>query len=274
MRRALTVVALITSALLFTGCSSTASLRPTGEFRVLFVGNSLTYYNDVPAMFASIHRKAHPRQNLQTALLAAPGGSLRERLNDGGLERVLQQGGFDIVVLQDGGGWPLCADQDHRCPDSESALQAAATLVRHQDARPIWYATWQRLPAAQKALSSRVETVSRHLDIEVADSGATMFAVDDPTVHGRLLLPDGHPTDLGSWLVASALYAAVEQALPPDEGPDRSCGVDWQVHKLDAQTLASRQGNPQLACHQIAASDWQSIRKAVAAAPGFDSPPR
>jgi hypothetical protein len=264
MRRSLAVAAILASALLFAGCRTTTDARPD-RLHVLFVGNSLTYYNDLPAMVASIHRRDLPRQDLQTALLATGGGSLRERLDDGGLADALQQDHFDVVVLQDLGGWPLCADEDHRCMDSEQALQESAALVRRHHARPVWYATWQRLPMAQNALSLRVEAVSERLDIEAVNVGRTMQTVDDPVVLDRLLLPDGHPTALGSWLVAGALYVAIERAPLPRMTPGRSCGVDWQGRNLGAQSLASHQSHDSPSCHPISAADWQAIRKAILA---------
>ncbi|MEP6491089.1 MAG: SGNH/GDSL hydrolase family protein [bacterium] len=84
-------------------CLSTNSLSPLppGGIHVLFVGNSLTYVNDLPATVANLG--AMSDDTIRVATSAAPDLALIDHLNGG--SDALQQlrlGGWKYVVLQQG----------------------------------------------------------------------------------------------------------------------------------------------------------------------------
>ncbi|MBP9696407.1 MAG: hypothetical protein KBD58_04250, partial [Thermomonas sp.] len=54
---------------------------PAREYRVLLVGNSLTYTNNLPALLRAVG--ASQGTPIATESFAAPGGTLIERWNDG-----------------------------------------------------------------------------------------------------------------------------------------------------------------------------------------------
>lgn len=70
------------------------------QLRVLFVGNSLTYYNDLPSMVGRA-AKEHGLE-VQTEMVAKPNFALEDHWNDGQLQRKLDKGTFDWIVLQQG----------------------------------------------------------------------------------------------------------------------------------------------------------------------------
>jgi len=229
--------------------------------RVLFVGNSLTYYNDLPATFATLYRATAPGAKVETEMLAQGGGKLRERLSEGRLAALLTQQRFDIVVLQEVGGWPNCSPEFSGCEDAPLALRETVNLVRANGARAVWFATWQTIPAAQQSLSRASATLAREVGVDIVDVGAAMQRVPG----GRrlpLLHQDGHPAPAGTWLTAAALVQAIATQPLPGKAPPRSCGTDWQGYlKATAPASAQRRGKPE--CHAITNAQWHLLRTAV-----------
>ena len=227
--------------------------------RVLFVGNSLTYVNDLPAAFATIYQASQPDTKVETEMLAQGGALLREHLDAGALRSLLGRERFDIVVLQELGGLPLCPDDFPPCKDSPQALRDAAAAVRAANSRPVWFATWQALPSAQEELSRRVSTLARELQIDTVDVGAAMQRVA-PNMRRHLVVQDGHPRPLGTWLAASALVANITGTLPKTV-PPQSCGKTWK--QLSLTTPASLQVAEDAECFQPRAAQWRAVRAAI-----------
>ena len=69
--------------------------------RILFVGNSLTYYNDVPAMVGAIYSAVDEHHDIETDMLAEGGYSIEQHLANDSLKFHLAGSAFDVVVLLD-----------------------------------------------------------------------------------------------------------------------------------------------------------------------------
>lgn len=67
---------------------------------VLFVGNSLTYSNDLPAIVAELGQKEG--KEIATSMLAFPNYALEDHWNDGRLQAMISTGDYDFVVIQQG----------------------------------------------------------------------------------------------------------------------------------------------------------------------------
>src|SRR5688572_11138944 len=79
--------------------SSSSSSGGTPALRVLFVGNSYTYVNDLPAVVHALG-EATPNARVEVESVVVAGTRLSDHwLNTGGRERV-QEGGWDAVVMQ------------------------------------------------------------------------------------------------------------------------------------------------------------------------------
>lgn len=238
--------------------ASKALSAPPKTVRVLFVGNSLIYHNDLPATFATLYRATDPGVRVQTEMLAGAGGKLRERINEGQMAALLNGGRYDLVVIQELGGCP----NDHAiCEGSETAIREAVNLVRANGARALWLSTWQALPAAQEELTQRARRLATQINVEMVDAGAAMQRVP-PKARGKLLTRDGHPDVAGTWLVAASLVRAASDASLAETTPPRSCGKDWR-RAITAERPASRQTGAPARCHAVDAAQWHAIRAAV-----------
>lgn len=68
--------------------------------RILFVGNSLTYTNDLPALVSAIGTSKG--QLVENEVLAKPGHALEGHWQEGCLQTMIESGHFDFVVTQQG----------------------------------------------------------------------------------------------------------------------------------------------------------------------------
>lgn len=103
--------------------------------RVLFVGNSLVYVNNLPAVLRAVAGAQPVPVVIDTQTFVAPGGTVAERWKDGHAAAALASGHWDFVVLQERGGLLACmVDPDQRtsadCRASDAAHRAFARRRR------------------------------------------------------------------------------------------------------------------------------------------------
>ena len=183
----------------------------TAPVRVLFVGNSLTYVNDLPAMAAWISRRGGESAGLAVESIAFANAGLQDHWKGEATARI-ERGGLDFVVLQQG---------PSSLPESRADLVAwtkrFAKRIRAAGARPVLYMVW---PAAQHVESApRVadsyRAAARAVDGLLAPAGEAWRAAWklDP----NLPLYGGdrfHPSALGTYLAALTLEAVLTGRQP------------------------------------------------------------
>ncbi len=111
------------------------------SLQILFVGNSYTYYNDLPAMVSEM--AATQGLKLAPSRALKGGESLKGHLNHPFLPKVLKEGGFDYVVIQDASYLPSYSTKyvvDSVYPfaaEIDSLAKAGSPGVK-----TIYYMTW------------------------------------------------------------------------------------------------------------------------------------
>lgn len=107
---------------------------PPGTKRILFVGNSLTYGNDLPAIVQALAQSR--KKGLMTDSVTLGGASLEDHWNDGKARRAIARGGWDVVVLQQGPsateGRPILLEYGGRFVEE----------IRKVKAAPAYYMVW------------------------------------------------------------------------------------------------------------------------------------
>lgn len=101
---------LILSLLIFCCCSSNieeqvknddAIINPnSSDYSILFVGNSLTYYNNLPNLVKELAKEKGVK--IQTTMLAKGNYAIIDHLNDGQFQTLMNSNKFDFVVIQQG----------------------------------------------------------------------------------------------------------------------------------------------------------------------------
>lgn len=200
--------------LLFVICSGLASANAGRDtLRVLFVGNSYTYYNNLIQVVSLIS------DSLNTKLICTKstvgGTNLGEHWNEQkGLrsKSLIENGRYDIVVLQDHSMRPIDA------PDSLVYYgQLFCNLIRSKGARPFIYNTWSRekTPATQVQINEgydKLAAACKGIRVRVGDSWQEYLK---RSPNAGLYIADGsHPTNLGTFIAALCFVKAILGVLP------------------------------------------------------------
>ena len=185
------------------------------ELRVLFVGNSYTYGNNLPQIVSILSEGT--RTKLITRKSVIGGAHLWEHWNgDRGLQtrEIIRDGGFDIVVLQDQSMSAM------ETPDSTRKYVGLFTdYISQYGAQTYLYNTWARkkVPQFQSVIDTLyVKTALDNSIVNVPVGPAWVLAQDiRPSV--ELFATDGsHASVLGTLLTACVFVKALTGELPGD----------------------------------------------------------
>lgn len=216
----LAIALLWATSTLCTATTPTSTSAPgRAELRVLFVGNSLIYTNNLPGLVRALATAQPTGPLIVTETYVAPGRTIAERWEDGKVAAALASRRWDAIVLQERGGMLACmVDQDLRqhpqCRASERAHGDFAELAASRGTRTLLLATWgldetaqSQMDRAIKRLASRIEPGDATATVVPAGSTLRLFA----SRHSQLgTFPDGiHPSTQASLIMAAQLYRAL-----------------------------------------------------------------
>lgn len=232
--------------------------------RVLFVGNSLTYYNDLPEMVRQISAADDQVESYEVEMLAAGGVSVAQHIEGGHLLTLLAEGNYTFVVFQDIGGWPICPPDSPGCSDSVASIEEISGLIKSKGAESVWYSTYQRIPAIQAALTEEARRIAKEFDIRLADVGAAWAQYESIVGEGAPFLEDGHPNRTGSFIGAVTVFKAIAgQTGASDIKLQHICSRKWQGTGLSEASLASKQEPPTLKCESLSLETQQNVLDAA-----------
>lgn len=181
--------------------------------RVLFVGNSLTYMNNLPAAFASLTPKG---MDVRVDGFARPGARLQDDIGNATLERLLARGRYTDVVFQERGGDAICGFDAAECRASaghSATLGASVTLAnaaRAGGARVFYLGTYQQAPKVVPWLLFGEHLVARRMGAVYIELGGTWERARKQYPHARWLATDGmHPGYATTALMALRTWRAV-----------------------------------------------------------------
>lgn len=252
--------------LLFPGVAGIHA-EQAAPLRILFVGNSLTYYNDLPGLVQQLAAADGDHSRLVAVdMLAAAGASIAQHLEAGHLQRYLGSEEFHVVVFQDMGGWPLCPPDFPGCAESVPSIEQVVMLIRASGAEPLWFSSYQPIPALQAALSEQAREISSRLNIRLADVGAAWTMHEAATDEGSIFLDSGHPNLEGSLLAAATILNAMGlPIIEPGEAATEVCFRRWQGSGISASQMASTQHLAKRECAQVSAERMQAITESARA---------
>jgi hypothetical protein len=230
IRRPPWVLGLVAAVVLIvaSGCGA-AGPGPTcgagGCTRVLFLGNSYTFVNDLPSTFAQLARSGgHP---VEVAMVANGGETLSQHAASGDDSSKIASQSWTYVVMQEQSDTPAY-------PSSSSYMygpaRTLADLARRVGATPMLFMTWAHrdgepsaglgtYASAQGGVDATYLSLSGSLGVPVAPVGYTWLHVH--TDHPDMSLwqsDNSHPTAAGTYLAACVFYAAIFRQSPEGLG--------------------------------------------------------
>jgi len=195
----------------------TEAPQKTGPLRVLFIGNSHTFFNDMPVIFGQI-AKADGRE-ITVESVTKGGWTLEKHANKNDecgkqIDRLLREERFDCVILQENSD--MLMSSAYYPARYEAAVRSLVARIRENGAVPILYSTWGNWLSKNtmdtektRTLAKRNTSIGRELDVPVAYAGfAFMEVYSDPQNPLKLHYTDNHhPSLAGSYLAAMTIYA-------------------------------------------------------------------
>ena len=194
------------------------------QYKILFIGNSYTYFNDMPtAIFQRLATSAG--YEVSVTAITKGGYKLRQHADiakehGAKVDAALNgEPSYDYVVLQEQSVLPATEDAH----DFHEAVRNFAERIRKTGAQPILYATWGRKTGNSTLdtygwtnesmtwrLASSYQAIGDELKIPVAHVGLAFFDVYTHHEEIELYDPDKtHPSYSGSYLAAATLLAKI-----------------------------------------------------------------
>lgn len=181
--------------------------------RVLFVGNSLTYVNDLPLVVRALSKAARADSAIRVGMVAYPDYSLEDHWARGDAQRAIASSGpWDVVVLQQG---PSSLESSRALLVDFASRYAAVARAAH--ATPAMYAVWPTIDRQQdfdrSAESYRIAADSVHaLLFPVGDAWRAAWKRDASL---QLYASDGlHPSTEGTYLAALVIVQRLTGRSP------------------------------------------------------------
>jgi len=184
---------------------------PPAEQRVLFIGNSLTYSNDLPGLVATLARAKGVR--ISCTSIAFPNYSLEDHWQRGEALREIRKGGWSLVVLQQG---------------PSAALESRALLreyvkrfdreIKNRGGRTSLYMVWPSRSRIQDfdGVSRSYTDVAQEVKAQLFAAGDAWRAVWARDASLELYSPDGlHPSPLGTYVAALVIVKTAFGISPP-----------------------------------------------------------
>lgn len=189
----------------------TSPPEPPPAQKVLFIGNSLTYVNQLPELMAALAESAGAGR-IAVHAVAFPDFSLEDHWNDGSAARAIDGGDFDVVVLQQGPS----ALEESRVLLIDYATRFAA-IIRGAGGEPALYMVWpsrarfgdfQRVSDSYRIAADSVDG----LFLPCGDAWRAAWTRDSLLA---LYGPDGfHPSALGTYAAALVMVQRLTGKSP------------------------------------------------------------
>ena len=181
------------------------------NLRVLFVGNSLTYVNNLPEIIAGLARSAKQRK-FSYKMVAYPNFSLEDHWNKGEVQKLLAKEKWDYVIMQQGPSAYL----DGRTVLIEYAKKFAAPIAR-AGAKPALYMVWSSADGLREFAG-----VSANYKAAAKEVSGLFFPVGEAWLEAwrrdpKLNLYGAdrfHPNQAGSYLAALVIYQQLYNQSP------------------------------------------------------------
>jgi hypothetical protein len=230
-RRLLILCALVLTQVGCSGNPCSGSGTSASCTRVLFIGNSYTYVNDLPTMFATL--AASGGHHVTTGILAVGGATLADHAASTETAARLASARWSIVVLQEQSQLP--AADPFRQGQMYPAARLLVRMVRDAGAEPMFFLTWAHrdgwqqygmadYSSMQAAIDDGYLTIAAEEKAAVAPVGYAWWTLLGREPGAGLWESDGsHPTVEGTYLAACVFYATIFRQSP--KGLDYHAGL-------------------------------------------------
>jgi hypothetical protein len=190
--------------------------------RVLFIGNSYTYENDLPGVFRQLANAGG--HAVETGMQAQGGWTLSDHEKSKATMDAINAQSWNYVILQDQSEVP--AIPTWRNIEMYPAARVLVQQIRQKGSVPMFLMTWAHRDGLAtvglpdfKSMQYEIEKgylqIADELDVAVAPAGYAWWELRQNTPEIDLWQSDGsHPSEKGTYVAACVLYAAIFRDSP------------------------------------------------------------
>jgi Domain of unknown function (DUF4886) len=227
------------------GCRQ--AVKNPSSMKILFLGNSYTYVNDLPQLVADLAQSGNHK--LEFEMVAEGGWQLTQHAQTS-LTAIAQQK-WDWVVLQEQSVVP--AIETERTQLMYPAARILHNRIQANGSRTLLFMTWGRrdglpergLPnyeVMQAMVTRSYQDLADEMNVAIAPVGVAWQAARQQAAEINLWAEDGsHPTIQGSYLAACVFYAVLYKQSPLGltYSPGLEKSVASTLQKIAADTVLS-----------------------------------
>ena len=212
-------IAFLFLLVIIAGCQPSSPAGSQESVNILFIGNSYTFMNDMPGIFASLAESGGYDANVMT--VAKAGYSLHDHTVDPETKKIIQENHWDYVILQEKSALSI-VDRDLMTLGVNELKQ----YIVAQDAEAILFLPWaykagfseaglENYEAMQSKVTANYLDLADNFGLTVAPVGIAWQSAQDHNPALNLWGFDGkHPSLAGSYLAAVTLYMLIFQEKP------------------------------------------------------------
>ena len=235
--------------------TTTEPIKPRDgrALHVLFIGNSYTYYNELPWLLERI--SAGEAKPTRTHAVTMSGATLRQHWESGAALKAMNVDSYDYVVLQEQSLTPVSAFERMR--------EYAASLdeeIRRTGAKTVLFQTWapRSSPELQDPISTAYFRIGRELNARVARVGDAWRSAMLRRPDLQLSNDSSHPTLAGSYLAACVFYSLFYGKSP--EGLPHEFPNVWTIPEASRAALVSEHLSAEEALF-LQRTAWETVRR-------------
>ena len=179
---------------------------------ILLIGNSHTYYNDMPLMVQK--RAVEEGYDCRVVMIAHGGWFLAQHAKEPDVRFNILYGGFDYVVLQ---------EHAHPLAPEDMFREAAITLnqmIREAGSIPVLYETWasETEPEVQAHMNEVHERIAKEIGALLAPVGENWWEYRKAWPDLRMYAEDGkHASKAGSDFAAKYIWETIRTDMEKKE---------------------------------------------------------
>lgn len=176
--------------------------------RILFIGNSHTYYHDLPQLVKT--RAAEAGYDCGVTMLAHPGWYLEQHVQEPEVRFNILYGGYDYVVLQEH-AHPFGPEEKYR-----EAVAALIQMIRAAGSVPVLYEVWAKKtePELQASMNEVHRRAAEETGALLAPVGERWWDCWKHRPELELYAEDGaHASKAGSDLAGEQIWETIRTDL-------------------------------------------------------------
>ncbi|MDA3933776.1 MAG: SGNH/GDSL hydrolase family protein [Gammaproteobacteria bacterium] len=183
--------------------------------RVLFVGNSVIYTNNLPAVFGRIADMQPNAPAYEIDMFMRGGATLTELGQDYRMLELLKSDRYDVVVFQKRGGDDLCVlvPEDQESLSCQALINShvhLASLARKHGARVLYLGTYQLAPVVSNAIVRAERALAVQMVAQYVEVSEHLRVLRETEPEFPWLYKDGgHPGVATTALMGVLIYKAL-----------------------------------------------------------------